>query len=542
MFAAARPWLVILSVLVASTAFASSWWFSASQMGGTPVDVTPPAVPTGLTPTSGSTQVGLAWSHSDPPDVDEYVVEYRCPSGSGGYTEFSRPTSASATVTGLTNDVECDFRVAAEDVLNNQSAFTTAVQSTPMAGGGGSYTVYDNYALNIHNCVDPLCADPATNGVLFADGFEDGVFIDAEDANGCTGTIGSTPLTNDGWSFDSVALPAGSGNEYYDCADYGVNANWKFAHYRASATTIDTTVGNYGVAGSRGVMSLGYRGHRSLTGESGSRYPAKMAAAWHNIVIENDDPLDQATADGPKHYYFRYYVSIKNEQSMMCDCNATGSWDCPTDAIPTAGACPALDFASDSANGVKGWEHQTALQGSGLMGNTMGRDFRVSNDSTGWALPCQDAFADTGDDENRFHYQQLQNQGNDVRTNTAGNAAKWWAVQGEVQESSTPTAEDGYVRVWIDDCGLDGLGCSGTPTLRTYYTGLDNHYDWDTGSCDEQRGLKTIWWNWWEGTDGFGNYNGEYQFDEIIFVNGSVRGANNPIPFVPNVTGLTVTP
>lgn len=94
-------------------------------------DTTPPAVPTSLGATAGDTQVSLSWSHSSPGDVDEYVVEYRCPSGSGSYTEDARPTTASEIVTGLTNGVECDFQVAAEDTANNRSAYTSAVQSTP---------------------------------------------------------------------------------------------------------------------------------------------------------------------------------------------------------------------------------------------------------------------------------------------------------------------------------------------------------------------------------------------------------------------------
>lgn len=97
--------------------------------------MTPPAAPTGLAPTAGDGQVSLAWSHPAPGDVDEYVVEFRCPSGSGSYTEDARPTSSSEIVSGLTNGVECDFRVAAEDAANNLSAWAGPVQATPEAAG-----------------------------------------------------------------------------------------------------------------------------------------------------------------------------------------------------------------------------------------------------------------------------------------------------------------------------------------------------------------------------------------------------------------------
>lgn len=120
-----------LFVLICALAFLPG--AQVVYIGG--ADVTPPAAPTGLTPTAGDSQVSLAWSHASPGDVDEYVVEYRCPSGSGSYTEDARPTSTSEIVSGLTNGVECDLRVAAEDAADNLSAWAGPVQATPEAAG-----------------------------------------------------------------------------------------------------------------------------------------------------------------------------------------------------------------------------------------------------------------------------------------------------------------------------------------------------------------------------------------------------------------------
>lgn len=112
-------------------------------------DTTPPADPTSLGGSASSTQVSLSWSHPTPSDVAEYVVEYRCPSGSGSYVESTpRPTTTSKTVTGLTDDVECDFRVAAEDASDNRSGYAGPIQSTPT-----------DIAFPVANGVEQRCVD-----------------------------------------------------------------------------------------------------------------------------------------------------------------------------------------------------------------------------------------------------------------------------------------------------------------------------------------------------------------------------------------------
>lgn len=111
---------------------------SASTPTGAPK--TPPGQPTGLTATAGNTQVSLSWTapaSSGGTSITDYVVQYRL-TGAGSWSTFADGTSttASATVTGLTNASGYDFQVAAVN-----SAGTGTYSSTATATPTSSATV-----------------------------------------------------------------------------------------------------------------------------------------------------------------------------------------------------------------------------------------------------------------------------------------------------------------------------------------------------------------------------------------------------------------
>jgi hypothetical protein len=60
---------------------------------------------------------------------------------------------------------------------------------------------------------------------------------------------------------------------------------------------------------------------------------------------------------------------------------------------------------------------------------------------------------------------RTQNLGNNLSV-TPG---KWFAVQYHVK-LNTPGQANGIWEVWVDDCGADGRGCTGTPTIRSRHT------------------------------------------------------------------------
>ncbi len=108
-----------------------------------------PGVPTSLTGTAGNGQVSLTWTapaSTGGATITDYVVEYN---DGGGWSTFADGTSttASATVTGLTNGTSYDFRVSATNSAGTGSASDEATV-TPVAPtvttsrNGGGFPLY----------------------------------------------------------------------------------------------------------------------------------------------------------------------------------------------------------------------------------------------------------------------------------------------------------------------------------------------------------------------------------------------------------------
>jgi hypothetical protein len=122
-----------------------------SSVNGTPATV-PSAVGT-VTPTPGDEEVALAWSApaNGGSAITDYIVQYK-ETSSGTWLTFTdgATSSTGATVTGLTNDTDYDFRVAAINVIGTGTYSATAT-STPTAPSGsppGWYGVSDASTTN----------------------------------------------------------------------------------------------------------------------------------------------------------------------------------------------------------------------------------------------------------------------------------------------------------------------------------------------------------------------------------------------------------
>jgi fibronectin type 3 domain-containing protein len=99
----------------------------SSQVSATPV--APPATPTGLTATSGNTQVALNWSASS--GATSYNIYRSTTSGGEGSTPYKTGvTSTSFTDTGLTNGTTYYYEVSAVNA-GGQSAVSSQVSATP---------------------------------------------------------------------------------------------------------------------------------------------------------------------------------------------------------------------------------------------------------------------------------------------------------------------------------------------------------------------------------------------------------------------------
>ena len=104
----------------------------------TPADTTPPAAPTGLTATSGDSQVQLTWNTVTATDLAGYHVERRTGAGSWNRLTTELRTQNSLTDTGAVNDTTYAYRVLAVDNADNESGpsdtqFATPTDTTPPA-------------------------------------------------------------------------------------------------------------------------------------------------------------------------------------------------------------------------------------------------------------------------------------------------------------------------------------------------------------------------------------------------------------------------
>lgn len=141
---------------------------------------TEPDAPTSLVATPASTQMALSWTApaNNGAAITDYIVQYKLASEPSTWTTFSdgTSTSTSALVTGLTNDLSYNFRVAAVNSVgtgpvsstttatpalsaptapqslaatSNESGQSTLTWSAPLSNGGASITDYIvEYKLN----------------------------------------------------------------------------------------------------------------------------------------------------------------------------------------------------------------------------------------------------------------------------------------------------------------------------------------------------------------------------------------------------------
>ncbi len=127
-------------------------------------DATAPEAPTSLATTASSAQVALTWSApaNGGSAITDYQIEYKL-SVDSGWTVFSdgTSTSASATVTGLTNGQSYDFRVSAINAIGTGTASGTAT-ATPQAGVAGIPT--NVYGTPASKQITVTWNAPASNG------------------------------------------------------------------------------------------------------------------------------------------------------------------------------------------------------------------------------------------------------------------------------------------------------------------------------------------------------------------------------------------
>ncbi len=97
----------------------------------------------------------------------------------------------------------------------------------------------------------------------------------------------------------------------------------------------------------------------------------------------------------------------------------------------------------------------------------------------------------------------------------------WIFVEMHIKQTAVNDAS--VLELWMNDCGLDGNGCTGSPTLITGSYNLDFFLQSPFSLPD------AFYWNFDHQT----GYSGEVQIDEIVIMDGSVKvnqiGFMNPV-------------
>jgi fibronectin type 3 domain-containing protein len=178
--------------------------FQSAQSGpvlATPADLTPPAVPTGLTAQAGNSKVTLEWTANTESDLRGYNI----------YQGTTRLNGTPITVTSyiansLTNGTSYDFTIASVDLMGNESAKSPIITAKPMPveSPTGLTALNDLDALHILLNWDTP-AVPTTTYIIYRDG--------VQLATSTTPTYDDTAVTSgNNYSYDVVAVDS-AGNQ-----------------------------------------------------------------------------------------------------------------------------------------------------------------------------------------------------------------------------------------------------------------------------------------------------------------------------------------
>jgi chitodextrinase len=173
----------------------------SQAVDATPIDLTPPAIPSGLTGTAGNNKVTLNWAANTDVDLRGYHV----------YQGTTRLTGSPLTVTNfivnsLTNGTGYNFAITSVDLEGNESAKSPYFNITPMAVDPptGLTALNDLDGLKIVLSWDTP-AQPSTTYIIYRDG--------VQVATSTTPTYSDTAVTSGhNYSYDVVAVDT-AGNQ-----------------------------------------------------------------------------------------------------------------------------------------------------------------------------------------------------------------------------------------------------------------------------------------------------------------------------------------
>lgn len=370
---------------------------------------------------------------------------------------------------------------AAGQTLTGGASFGSSGGGSPPPPSG---TLFNDATLNIFDTYDPLC-DPdtaAANGIIFCDGFEDGSL---------GGTNQTTGISSDGWYFAKSGAPGGdcTGESCVDIA--GTNFT------ECNSNVSDTGKADFGAAGTPCAATQGW---------------ARRLEPSHCFRAPSGNPIACASSSGyeVQHLRVRAYFKLSGVSSTRCP---AGYPFCPE----------FLWWVGDegtNTNGVKFIENRDGLDTGGISYLLLATDFEPHGDLLFGGI-------DYVDSPNGSNIGKTCMDGEAYCRQHLGSLSwydaldHWVFLEYEIKQENV---DDGStLRLWMDDCGADGLGCTGDPTLRIEVSNIDIIVP-QTGS-QASRLPDALYLNSWNQ----GSTQGEIQWDEIVVRDGAVLDA--PIGF-----------
>jgi len=104
----------------------------SDEISAAPINITPPATPTGLTAMGNNGQVSLNWNDNSEADLNGYNV-YRSTTSGSGYAKINDPLVVSSNYTdgNVSNGTTYYYVVTAVDNSSNESGYSSEVPATP---------------------------------------------------------------------------------------------------------------------------------------------------------------------------------------------------------------------------------------------------------------------------------------------------------------------------------------------------------------------------------------------------------------------------
>lgn len=357
--------------------------------------------------------------------------------------------------------------------------------SAGTAGGGGG-ELFNNTSLNIFDTYDPLC-DPdtaASDGIIFCDGFEDGELSPGSNVAGSV---------NDYWHAASASSVCTG------CLDPEGRA-WA----EINTGTIDEDKADFGAAGTNGTGTQGWN---------------RGIEPSHCFMSISGDPGDcednpSSTSNDIQDLYFRGYFKLAGVTSTRC---ASGWPDCTAFTFGTSNPGSKLIELRDGLDtgGITYPGVMTQSEASGnldIFADDPGTCI-VGTGETNAGKTCA-----SGVGPGAWCSQHLG------ALDFYDHLDEWIFIELHIEQSGT--ADASTLELWMDACGRDGLGCTGTPTQRISVSNWSLQLN--GSGCSLPNALYLNAWN-------PGSTNGEIQWDEIVVRDGDV--VDSPIGFFESCLG-----